>query len=184
MNTIALECVLELGTVELEHAPILREAFGTDVISKGGGNADVTDDAFLRVAPFLLDRLVEALEFFDLLVRLIQLIPSISQRPFFFSNAAFIVTVQPRLKLLDMIFVDLDHDALLTDFHLNRPKELVEGAGAEQLDTLARRTSVSELVVFVCCCSSVEEHMVTGDTVEPPSLNEKETHGALGIGLV
>lgn len=65
IDEVAFKGVLELRTVELEHAPVFGKAFGTDVEGEGGGGADVANDALFGRAPLPLNLVIEFLEVLD-----------------------------------------------------------------------------------------------------------------------
>ena len=90
--------------------------------------------------------------------------PSLLQFLLRLRNVFVVVTIHPRLQPLNLPLVNLVHDTVATDTCLDGVEKLVEGASAEQLDVLARRTDAREDVVVVGYPVRLKEDVVTGKT--------------------
>jgi hypothetical protein len=133
----------------------------------------VADSTLTWLSPLLLDLRVELFKLLDGLLRLLQQILSLLQLPLSLHNVVLVVTSRPRLQLSNLPLINLDHDAVTSNPHLDRVEELLERSGAEKLDVLTRRTGTCEDVVVVSFLACLEEDVTTGKTntlsLWPPS---------------
>src|ERR1700759_3350434 len=71
-HLIALEAVTELGPVDLENSPVLRETLLTNAETDGWGAEDVAKDAVVEFLPVLVDPIEQRSKRLHRILRLVQ----------------------------------------------------------------------------------------------------------------
>ncbi len=146
IHLVALEAVTELGAVDLENSPVLREVMFTDAESDGWGAEDVAEDAVVEFLPVFLDFIEQHSKRLRRLLRLVQQHLSLNPVRLSLLNVDSVGALLPLLESFNLLLPALNRDAVSSDPEFDRVDDIDERPPAEQEDISRRFIGVANVV--------------------------------------
>ena len=146
VQLIAFEAITELGPIDLENSPVLRETVFTNTKTDGWRAEDVAKDMVTKYFPVLVDLIEKCCECLHCVLGLVQQPLSLDPGCLCLLSANSVGTLLPLHEIFNLSPPELNSDAVSSNPEFDRINKVGEGSLAEQEDFSGRHTGVVNVV--------------------------------------